>query len=101
MNTPVVLVAYESRNGGTAEIAQWIGEELTAAGVEAEVRPAAVVQELRGYSGVGAVTSATATGSTPGPGRSRPMSRPGRSGSDQESRRSVPCSPHRARSVRS
>lgn len=52
MNTPVVLVAYESRNGGTAEIAQWIGEGLIGAGVEAEVRPAAVVQELRGYSGV-------------------------------------------------
>jgi menaquinone-dependent protoporphyrinogen oxidase len=52
MNTPVVLVAYESRNGGTAEIAQWIGEGLTGAGVEAEVRPAAVVQDLRGYSGV-------------------------------------------------
>ncbi|MFI0724132.1 flavodoxin domain-containing protein [Streptomyces sp. NPDC021224] len=43
---PVVLVAYASRNGGTAEIAGWIGAALAAEGVEAVVRPAAAVRDL-------------------------------------------------------
>lgn len=43
---PVVLVAYASRNGGTAEIAGWIGTTLAAEGVGALVRPAAAVRDL-------------------------------------------------------
>ncbi len=44
-----VLVAYGSKRGGTAEIAAWIGDELTARGWEAEVRPAAEVDDVDPY----------------------------------------------------
>jgi menaquinone-dependent protoporphyrinogen oxidase len=44
-----VLVAYASERGGTAEIADWIGDALRRAGVEADVRPAGEVTSLDGY----------------------------------------------------
>lgn len=44
-----VLVAYASERGGTAEIAQWLGDALRNAGVEADVRPAGEVRKLDGY----------------------------------------------------
>lgn len=49
---PLVLVAYGSRNGGTAEIARWIAETLEAEGVDAEVRPASAVSDPRPYTAV-------------------------------------------------
>jgi menaquinone-dependent protoporphyrinogen oxidase len=47
-----VLVAYATMNGSTAEIAEWIGDELRAAGFEAEVRAAKGVSALAGYQAV-------------------------------------------------
>lgn len=46
MTAPLVLVAYASRNGGTAEMAGWIGQTLIAEGVDAQVRPASAVHDL-------------------------------------------------------
>jgi menaquinone-dependent protoporphyrinogen oxidase len=47
-----VLVAYATMNGSTAEIAEWIGDELRATGVTAEVRRAADVPGIAGYEAV-------------------------------------------------
>lgn len=47
-----VLVAYGSRYGSTAEIAEAIGGALAAVGFEVDVRPARAVRSLDGYSGV-------------------------------------------------
>ncbi|MFC4907020.1 flavodoxin domain-containing protein [Actinomadura gamaensis] len=47
-----VLVAFGSKRGGTAEIARWIGDELTERGVNARVRPAGGVRDLRGCDAV-------------------------------------------------
>jgi menaquinone-dependent protoporphyrinogen oxidase len=47
-----VLVAYATKNGSTAEIARWIAEELSAAGLAVEVRPAAQVRDVSGYHAV-------------------------------------------------
>lgn len=47
-----MVVAYGSRNGGTAEIAGWIGETLKTEGVNATVRPASAVKDLRPYPAV-------------------------------------------------
>jgi menaquinone-dependent protoporphyrinogen oxidase len=47
-----VLVAYGTRSGTTAEVAQAIGEALRAAGVEVDVRAA---KEMRGVDGYDAV----------------------------------------------
>ena len=44
-----VLVAYASRHGATQGIAERIAETLMAAGLDAEVRPASTVKDLRGY----------------------------------------------------
>ena len=44
-----VLVAYASRHGATAGIAERIATTLTAAGVEAEARPAASVKSVSDY----------------------------------------------------
>ncbi|MBY8876244.1 flavodoxin domain-containing protein [Actinacidiphila acidipaludis] len=52
MTEPRVLVAYASKNGGTAEIAAWIGRTLTDAGVASDVRPAAEVRDLHRYTAV-------------------------------------------------
>jgi menaquinone-dependent protoporphyrinogen oxidase len=52
MTAAKVLVAYATKNGGTAGIADWIGRALTDAGATADVRPAAEVQDLHGYTAV-------------------------------------------------
>ena len=44
-----VLVAYASKYGGTAEIAQVLATAMREAGVDAEARPAAEVTDLTGY----------------------------------------------------
>ncbi len=44
-----VLVAYGSKYGATAEIAERIGQVLRAAGVQADVRPASEVKDLAPY----------------------------------------------------
>ncbi|WP_207928899.1 flavodoxin domain-containing protein [Actinomadura sp. 6K520] len=44
-----VLVAYASERGGTAEIAEWVGDGLRQAGVDADVRPAGEITTLEGY----------------------------------------------------
>ncbi|MFD6356144.1 flavodoxin domain-containing protein [Nocardia tengchongensis] len=52
MTREPVLVAYGSKRGGTAEIAEWIGESLRAAHIPAEVRPAREVRSLDGFGAV-------------------------------------------------
>ncbi|GAB4585645.1 flavodoxin domain-containing protein [Nocardia sp. IFM 10818] len=52
MTQQPVLVAYGSKRGGTAEIAQWIGDSLEAAGITAEVRPAREVRSVDDYGAV-------------------------------------------------
>jgi menaquinone-dependent protoporphyrinogen oxidase len=47
-----VLVAYGTTNGSTGEIARWIGDELRAAGLAVQVRPAAEVRDVAGYDAV-------------------------------------------------
>ncbi len=47
-----MLVAYGTRNGGTAEVARWIGETLRGEGINAEVLPASAVTDLGGYTAV-------------------------------------------------
>ena len=47
-----VLVAYASKHGGTAEIAQALAAAMRGAGVEAEARPATQVTDLGGYRAV-------------------------------------------------
>jgi menaquinone-dependent protoporphyrinogen oxidase len=47
-----ILVAYGSERGGTAGIAEQIGEALRDAGASADVRPAREVQGLAGYDAV-------------------------------------------------
>jgi menaquinone-dependent protoporphyrinogen oxidase len=47
-----VLVAYGSRGGSTAEIAEWISDELRRAGCEVDLRPAAEVDGVAGYQAV-------------------------------------------------
>ncbi|HET7582738.1 MAG TPA: flavodoxin domain-containing protein, partial [Candidatus Limnocylindria bacterium] len=47
-----ILVAYASKHGSTAEIAEAIGEVLRSRGDEVQVRPAAEVRELTGVEGV-------------------------------------------------
>lgn len=44
-----VLVAYGSKYGGTAEIAEAIAAALRESGVDAEARPAGQVSDLTGY----------------------------------------------------
>jgi menaquinone-dependent protoporphyrinogen oxidase len=44
MRNQLVLVAYGSKRGGTAEIAEWIGDELRDAGLM--VDPARTVRKL-------------------------------------------------------
>ena len=47
-----ILVAYASKHGSTAEIAETIGATLREAGHEVDVRPARHVQRLSGYEAV-------------------------------------------------
>ena len=47
-----VLVAYATMNGSTAEIAEWIGDELRAAGLTVDIRRAADVADVAGYDAV-------------------------------------------------
>lgn len=47
-----VLVAYGTTTGSTGEIAQWIADEMRAAGLEVEVRSAASVHDLADYEAV-------------------------------------------------
>ncbi|WP_225726294.1 MULTISPECIES: flavodoxin domain-containing protein [unclassified Nocardia] len=47
-----ILVAYGSKRGGTAEIAQWIGDALRAAHIAAQVKSARDVHSLNGYGAV-------------------------------------------------
>jgi menaquinone-dependent protoporphyrinogen oxidase len=49
MATPYVLVTYGSKRGGTADIAEWIGEALRAGGVAADVVPADSVTDVGVY----------------------------------------------------
>ncbi|MGI8334305.1 flavodoxin domain-containing protein [Actinomadura scrupuli] len=49
MRNQLVLVAYGSKRGGTAEIAQWVGDTLRASGLRVEVRPAAEVRKVDAY----------------------------------------------------
>lgn len=51
MSAPV-LVAYATKHGSTAEIAEAIGADLRAMGCEAEVRPVSEVRDLRPYGTV-------------------------------------------------
>ena len=51
-NTMNVLVAYSSRHGATAEIAEHIATHLTEAGVPAEAMSVHNVQSLEGYDAV-------------------------------------------------
>ena len=50
MNT--VLVAYATKKGSTAEVAERIAATLRARGLQAEVKPAAGVRDLEAYAGV-------------------------------------------------
>lgn len=47
-----VLVAYASRTGSTAEIAQAIGDQLSEAGLEVDVTPCSEAAEARAYDAV-------------------------------------------------
>jgi menaquinone-dependent protoporphyrinogen oxidase len=47
-----VLVAYASKYGGTAGIAEKIGQVLTAAGLQVEVLPASGIRDLSAYEAV-------------------------------------------------
>jgi menaquinone-dependent protoporphyrinogen oxidase len=49
MQTHRVLVTYGSKRGGTAEIAEWIGESLRAEGLDADVQPAEAVADVAPY----------------------------------------------------
>lgn len=50
--TTKVLVAYATKNGGTAGIADMIAAELTAAGIAVDVQPAAQVSSIDDYAAV-------------------------------------------------
>ncbi|MFF6961500.1 flavodoxin domain-containing protein [Streptomyces sp. NPDC008317] len=52
MKTIRVLVAYGTRNGSTAEIAEWIGEALRERGIAADVRAAGGVKDVGAYDAV-------------------------------------------------
>jgi menaquinone-dependent protoporphyrinogen oxidase len=52
MNDHRVLVAYSSRHGGTAEMAEWIAAELAEAGLPVDTRDIAAVDSLDGYDAV-------------------------------------------------
>jgi menaquinone-dependent protoporphyrinogen oxidase len=47
-----VLVAYATRHGSTAEVADWIAEEVRAAGADVDVAPAAAVPKIQRYAAI-------------------------------------------------
>jgi menaquinone-dependent protoporphyrinogen oxidase len=47
-----IIVAYATRAGSTAEVAECVGKELSERGVEADVRPVKEVRSLDGYDSV-------------------------------------------------
>jgi menaquinone-dependent protoporphyrinogen oxidase len=49
MRNQLVLVAYGSSRGGTAEIGQWVGDTLRDAGLRVEVRSAREVRDVDAY----------------------------------------------------
>jgi menaquinone-dependent protoporphyrinogen oxidase len=51
-NMEKVLVAYATMSGSTQEIAEFIGEELTGAGLQVELRACRSVQKLDGYTAI-------------------------------------------------
>jgi menaquinone-dependent protoporphyrinogen oxidase len=50
--TQRVLVAYGTKNGSTAEIAEWIADELRGQLIEADVLPAADIHDIGPYDAV-------------------------------------------------
>jgi menaquinone-dependent protoporphyrinogen oxidase len=52
MVTVPLLVAYGSKHGSTQEVAEAIARRLGTSGLEAEVRPAAELEDLTPYEGV-------------------------------------------------
>jgi menaquinone-dependent protoporphyrinogen oxidase len=50
--TPNVLIAYGTKNGSTAGIAEIIADELRVDGLSADVREAGTVRSLEGYDAV-------------------------------------------------
>ena len=49
---PRVLIAYGSKNGGTAEIAKWIGAAMEDDGLDVVVQPAGKVRSVAGFDAV-------------------------------------------------
>src|SRR5688572_28093613 len=49
---PRLLVAFASKRGSTAEIAEAIADELRGAGLTVDCRPAGEVEEVSGYDAV-------------------------------------------------
>ncbi len=52
MKTKRVLVAFATTSGSTQEIAEFIANELTGQGLEADLRPCRVLSDLAGYDAV-------------------------------------------------
>lgn len=52
MDVPKVLVAYASDHGGTAGIANAVGDAIREAGLQTDVKPVADVSSLDGYDAV-------------------------------------------------
>jgi menaquinone-dependent protoporphyrinogen oxidase len=50
--TPRILVAYATRAGSTAEVADAIGKKLAAGGAMVDIKPIKKVQSIDGYQGV-------------------------------------------------
>jgi menaquinone-dependent protoporphyrinogen oxidase len=47
-----ILIAYATKSGSTAEVAQTIGKELSQDGVQADVRPISAVRDISPYDAV-------------------------------------------------
>ena len=69
LNAGRMLVAYSSKHGATAEIANWIGQALRSEGQTVDVKPVDGVQDLRFY-GAFIVGGALYMGRWPRPARS-------------------------------